>query len=274
MRGFPVAYPGMRIGLLGGSFDPAHTGHVHITREALKRLGLDRVWWLVSPGNPLKAHGPAPMAARMAAARVVMDHPRVVVSDLEARLGTRLTADTLAALQPRYPGVRFVWLMGADNLAGLHRWGRWQEVVARVPLAVFARPGAGMRALSSPAARRMAPWRVRPPAGLDQAPGWSFLQVPLRHISSSELRAAGRWGGAAGGSGWDAEVDAAGLICPLPVLRARKRLAELPQGAMLRLVTTDPAAEVDVPHFCREAGHTLIRRADGADGTVWMIRRG
>ena len=195
VQGFPVAYPGMRIGLLGGSFDPAHSGHAHITREALKRLGLGRVWWLVSPGNPLKPRGPAPMAARLAAARAVMDHPRVVVSDLEARLGTRLTADTLGRLQAHYPGVVFVWLMGADNLAGLHRWGRWEEIAARVPLAVFARPGVGMRALSSPAARRMAPRRVRMPGALAAggAPGWSFLQVPLRHISSSELRASGRW---------------------------------------------------------------------------------
>ncbi len=191
----PVAYPGMRVGLLGGSFDPPHNGHVHITREALKRLGLDRVWWLVSPGNPLKAHGPAPLADRMAAARAVMDHPRVVVSDLEARLGTRLTADTLAALQARWPGVRFVWLMGADNLAGLHRWGRWEEIVARVPIAVFARPGAGLRTLAAPAARRMAAARVSPPRALADhgAPGWSFLRVPLRAISSTELRAAGRW---------------------------------------------------------------------------------
>ncbi len=193
MQGFPVAYPGMRTGLLGGSFDPAHQGHAHITREALRRLDLDRVWWLVSPGNPLKAHGPAPMAARMAAARRVIDHPRVVVSDLEARLGTRVTADTLAALQALYPGVCFIWLMGADNLAGLHRWTRWEEVAARVPMAVFARPGVGLRALSSPAARRLARCRVKAPATLSTAPGWSFLQVPLRRISSSELRAAGRW---------------------------------------------------------------------------------
>ncbi|MBK5928674.1 nicotinic acid mononucleotide adenylyltransferase [Rhodobaculum claviforme] len=186
----------MRVGLLGGSFDPPHAGHVHITREALKRLGLDRVWWLVSPGNPLKPHGPAPLADRMAAARALMDHPRVVISDLEARLGTRRTADTLAALQARHPGVRFVWLMGADNLAGLHRWGRWQEIAARVPMAVFARPGVGARALSAPAARRLAPWRVAVPRALAgrRAPGWSFVRVPLRAISSSELRAAGRWG--------------------------------------------------------------------------------
>lgn len=121
IAGFPNARPGMCIGLLGGSFDPPHAGHVHITREALKRFGLDAVWWLVSPGNPLKTRGPAPLDRRMAAARAIMRHPRVEVTDIEARLGTRYTAETLAALFARYPGVRFVWLMGADNLASFHR---------------------------------------------------------------------------------------------------------------------------------------------------------
>ena len=111
-QGFPIASPGMRIGILGGSFDPAHEGHAHITREALRRFGLDRVWWLVSPGNPLKAHGPAPIARRMAEARRVMPDPRVDITDLEARLGTRFTAQTLRRVTALYPGVHFVWLMG------------------------------------------------------------------------------------------------------------------------------------------------------------------
>ena len=139
--GLPVAQPGQAIGLLGGSFDPAHAGHAHITREALKRFGLDRIWWLVSPGNPLKPEGPAPLAQRMAAARALMRHPRVTVSDIEARLGTRYTAETLGALRARYPGVRFVWLMGADNLAQFHLWERWQEIAESVPVGVIARPG-------------------------------------------------------------------------------------------------------------------------------------
>ena len=116
----PYLRPGMTVGLLGGSFDPPHAGHVHITREALKRFGLDRVWWLVSPGNPLKSRGPAGMDARLRAARQLMVHPKVHISDCEARAGTRYTAETLAALQARHPGVRFVWLMGADNLALVH----------------------------------------------------------------------------------------------------------------------------------------------------------
>ena len=120
--GFPMARAGQVIGLLGGSFDPAHGGHAHITREALKRFGLDQVWWMVSPGNPLKTKGPAPMARRMAAARQVMMHPRVKITDIETRLGTRFTAATLKRLLQMYPGVRFVWLMGADNMAQFHLW--------------------------------------------------------------------------------------------------------------------------------------------------------
>ena len=111
---YPYARSGQTIGLLGGSFDPAHAGHAHITREALKRFGVDRVWWMVSPGNPLKDRGPAPIEQRMERARSVMDHPRVEVTDIERQLGTRYTAQTLQALQARYRGVRFVWLMGAD----------------------------------------------------------------------------------------------------------------------------------------------------------------
>ena len=123
---YPYARSGQTIGLLGGSFDPAHAGHAHITREALKRFGVDRVWWMVSPGNPLKDRGPAPIEQRMERARSVMDHPRVEVTDIERQLGTRYTAQTLQALQARYRGVRFVWLMGADNLAQFHLWQDWQ----------------------------------------------------------------------------------------------------------------------------------------------------
>ncbi len=187
----------MRVGLLGGSFDPAHEGHAHITREALKRLGLDAVWWLVSPGNPLKREGPAAMERRLAAARAVMRHPRVIITGIEARIGTRYTAQTLAALQARYPGVRFVWLMGADNMAGFHRWDRWETIMGRVPVAVLARPGAGLAAQGSKAAQRFASARVPGHAarGLAQRrpPAWIYLEVPKRDISSSALRARGAW---------------------------------------------------------------------------------
>lgn len=198
MQGFPKAQAGMVVGLLGGSFDPAHDGHAHITREALRRLGLDRVWWLVSPGNPLKARQPAPMALRIARAREVMgDDPRVVVSDLEARLGTRATVDTLRALQAIYPGVRFVWIMGSDNLVQLHRWSRWREILARVPVAVMARPGAGLAARLSVAARayrgaRVVRAELLVGAGL---PAWAFVNLPLNAASSSAIRARGEWRG-------------------------------------------------------------------------------
>ena len=196
-QGFPIATPGMTVGLLGGSFDPAHVGHVHITREALKAFRLDRVWWLISPGNPLKANGPAPLADRLARARAVMDHPRVIITDLEVRLGTRYTADTLLRLMAIYPGVRFVWLMGADNLASLHRWDRWDWIMDHVPVGVLARPGSGLAAAMSRAAERYASDRVPPraAAGLAwrRAPAWCFVTGPQMAISSSELRANGLW---------------------------------------------------------------------------------
>ena len=199
--GMPYARAGQVIGLLGGSFDPAHAGHAHITREALKRFGLDRVWWLVSPGNPLKNHGPAPMAERLAAARAVMRHPRVVVSDIEARLGTRATADTLAALQQAYPRVRFVWLMGADNLAQFHLWQDWRGILARGPVGVLARPGQRISARMSVVARIYAPYRIpgRQSRLLGRAspPAWCFVNVPMVDISSSAIRDAGGWTGGA-----------------------------------------------------------------------------
>lgn len=194
-QGFPVARAGMVVGLLGGSFDPAHEGHVHITREALKRMGLDRVWWLVSPGNPLKARQPAALALRIAHARRLLADPRVVVSDLEARLGTRFTADTLARLQAIYPGVTFVWLMGADNLAQFHHWGRWREIMARVPVGVLARPGSGLVARLSVAAQVYRGNRLgRGEAlALRRPPAWVFVNVPMNDASSSAIRARGEW---------------------------------------------------------------------------------
>ncbi|PKP82294.1 MAG: nicotinic acid mononucleotide adenylyltransferase [Alphaproteobacteria bacterium HGW-Alphaproteobacteria-2] len=200
-HGFPHAEPGQRIGLLGGSFDPAHAGHAHITREALKRFHLDRVWWLVSPGNPLKPLGPAPMARRLARARRVMSHPRVTVTGIEARLGTRYTAETLDRLAARYPGVRFVWLMGADNLTSFHRWQRWQDILHRVPVGVLARPGKRIPARQSVAARAFAhrrlPEAAAPLLALRTAPAWCFLNVPMVDLSSSRIRSAGEWRGEA-----------------------------------------------------------------------------
>ena len=196
-EGFPLARPGMRIGLLGGSFDPAHEGHAHITKEALKRFGLDQVWWLVTPGNPLKARGPAPLDERLRRAKAVMSHPRVRVTDLEARLGTRFTFATLSALQSRYPGVGFVWLMGADNLADFHHWENWREIMRLVPVGVMARPGQRISARMSPAARifRKHKLRGRKAMAISTAapPAWVFLNVPMSDLSSSGIRARGEW---------------------------------------------------------------------------------
>ena len=191
--GFPYARAGQVIGLLGGSFDPAHAGHVHITHQALKRFGLDRVWWLVTPGNPLKPHGPAPLQDRLMQARALMDHPRVLITDLEEKLGTRYTAATLGALQRRYPGVRFVWLMGADNLAQFHKWDRWQQIMKRVPIGVVARPGNRIPARTSKAAQLFARARVRKREAFGlgnlKAPAWAFVNIPMRDDSSSAIRA-------------------------------------------------------------------------------------
>ncbi|MGM0584493.1 MAG: nicotinate-nucleotide adenylyltransferase [Pseudomonadota bacterium] len=197
LQGLPIATPGLRVGLLGGSFDPPHAGHVHITREALKRLGLHKVWWLVSPGNPLKPHGPADLTRRLAACRRVMRDPSVEITDAEARLGTVRTHDTLRALRAIYPQARFVWLMGADNLATFHRWERWQDIARMVPIAVLPRPGAQIAAGLSPAARRFAAARLRPEAAKAlpdlPPPAWTLLPGPMSDLSSTSLRAAGRW---------------------------------------------------------------------------------
>ena len=193
----PLAAPGQTIGLLGGSFDPAHAGHVHVTREALRRFALDRVWWLASPGNPLKRRGPAPLALRLARARALMRHPRVAVTGIEAALGTRYTADTLARLRALRPDLRFVWLMGADNLAQLHHWEDWRRIMETVPVGVLARPGDRMAARRAPAARAYA--RARLPAARSRLlarlapPAWCFVDVPMHPASSSAIRAAGGW---------------------------------------------------------------------------------
>jgi len=194
---FPYAAPNQVIGLLGGSFDPAHEGHAHITREALKRFGLDQVWWLVSPGNPLKQRGPAGMAQRLSRARDVMQHPHVQITDAEAQLGTRYTAQTLRAIQAKYTRTRFVWLMGADNLAQFHLWRDWRQIMNTVPVGVLARPGERVSARMSRAAALYAPYRI---AGRHSqmlrrasAPAWCFVNVPMMDVSSSAIRARGQW---------------------------------------------------------------------------------
>lgn len=193
----PVARPGMTVGLLGGSFDPAHKGHNHITCEALKRFRLERVWWLVTPGNPLKTEGPAPLPRRLAAARSVMQHPHVEITDIEARLGTRYTAETLTRLFALYPGVRFIWLMGADNFATLHNWDNWNWIMENIPVGILARPGQRISARMSRAARHYKRYRLRAREASRlssaQSPAWCFVNVPMDASSSTAIRARGEW---------------------------------------------------------------------------------
>lgn len=184
-----------RIGLLGGSFNPAHDGHRHISLIALHRLGLDEVWWLVSPQNPLKpTKGMASLPRRMASAQAVARHPRIRVSDIEQRLGTRFTVDTVQALKRRYPDVAFVWLIGADNLSQMPAWKSWQTLFRLVPVAVFARPTYSLKALAGQAARRFAANRLseRQARRLaqHQPPAWVFLRIRLHPASATAIRAA------------------------------------------------------------------------------------
>jgi len=186
---------GRRIGLLGGSFNPAHRGHLHLSLTALKRLDLDEVWWLVSRQNPLKpAAGMAPFAARLDQARqVASGHRRIGVTDLETRLGgSRYSVDTLRALRRRFPRLRFVWLMGSDNLVQIPHWDRWTEIFRTVPIAVFDRPSYSLRALAGLAAKRFARDRVPATAARRLAetkpPAWAFFHTRLDPSSATRLR--------------------------------------------------------------------------------------
>jgi nicotinate-nucleotide adenylyltransferase len=185
--------PGLKIGLLGGSFNPAHEGHLYISELALKQLGLDYVWWLVSPQNPLKpVAGMAPLRERLSyAARKYEHHLRIIVVDVETTFGTRYTVETLGALKRRFHGVNFVWLMGSDNLAGFHHWRRWREIATRVPIAVALRPGSTKAALSAPAARFLSGARKRPSHAfaLSRPPALAILDGRRCHASATAIRA-------------------------------------------------------------------------------------
>ena len=183
-----------RIGLLGGSFNPAHDGHRDISLAALAYLDLDEVWWIVSPQNPLKPEtGMASFEERMASARGVADHPRIRVTDIEKRLGTQYTADTLRKLVTRFPSCRFVWLMGADNLAQIASWRDWTRIFHLVPIAVFDRPTYTIKALTALAARRFRRSRRREAAlktlAATPAPAWVFVHHRLNPISATAIRA-------------------------------------------------------------------------------------
>jgi nicotinate-nucleotide adenylyltransferase len=191
----PPHAPGMRIGLFGGTFDPPHVAHLGASLLAMKRLDLDRVWWLVTPGNPLKdTRGLAPLAQRIVAAGVLARHPRIDISGVEAQIGTPYTYETLAYLRRHCPGVRFVWIMGADNLRSFHRWQRWRGIAAAVPIAVVDRLGPSLYASGSAAAHALARARIPETAAKSlpyrKPPAWVYLHGLKSPLSSTALRAA------------------------------------------------------------------------------------
>jgi nicotinate-nucleotide adenylyltransferase len=195
--GLPPQAPGQRIGLYGGSFNPPHEGHRRVSLFAMRRLALDQLWWLVTPGNPLKDSAALPpLSERMRAAAAVAAHPRIVISGAEAAFGTRYTADMIQVVKTRTPACRFVWIMGSDNLAQFHRWERWREIAASVPIAVLNRPSYLNAALSSPAAIALRDRRVDEADAATLAdrepPAWVYLVGPRTAVSSTVLRTRAR----------------------------------------------------------------------------------
>jgi len=192
-RRLPPYAPGQAIGLLGGSFNPPHAAHRAISLLALKRLGLDRLWWLVTPGNPLKdTHELLSLPERMKLARAVAAHPRIDVTDIEAEIGTSYTCATLLWLKSRCPGVKFVWIMGADNLGNFHQWQNWQTIASLVPIAVVDRGGIGLSALSSRAAQTLRQFRIPEQFARTLShrhpPAWVLLHGVKSSLSSTEIR--------------------------------------------------------------------------------------
>ena len=190
----PLSAPGMRIGLFGGSFNPVHEGHRLVAEETLRRLELDALWILVTPGNPLKDHRElAPLAERVGAARQLLDHPRIRVTGFEAAHGFTYSWQTILFLTKTMPDRRFVWIMGADNLVNFHHWERWREIAEMLPMAVYVRPGSSGRALASRAANALSRWRVdegdAPRLALMSPPAWVYLHGQQSTLSSSAIRA-------------------------------------------------------------------------------------
>lgn len=193
----PPSRAGLRVGILGGSFDPAHEGHVKISLQALKQFDLDQVWWLVSPGNPLKNDGPAALDQRVKFAREEVYHPKVKVTKIETYLQTNYTCDTLGALKALYPKTKFIWLMGADNMAQMHLWKDWKHIFQIMPVGVLARPGQSLPARCSVAARHFVRGRISSDASQalpsSKVPAWCFVNLPLSHSNSTAIREKGEW---------------------------------------------------------------------------------
>ncbi len=191
----PHVEKGMQVGLFGGSFNPPHAGHVHVAEIALRRLALDQLWWIVTPGNPLKSSSElAPLGERLRLSEEITRNPRIKVTAFEAAHRLRYTADTLALVRSRNPGVDFVWVMGADNLRDFHRWQRWREIALTFPIAVIDRPGATLSFLSSMVAKTFDYARVdevaAPRLARMKPPAWTFIHGPRSSLSSSAIRAA------------------------------------------------------------------------------------
>ncbi len=189
----PHSEAGMKIGLFGGSFNPPHQGHRLVSRQALKRLGLDAVWWLVTPGNPLKDHSElAPLQQRVLAARQLVDHPRVKITGFEAGRGFSFTYETLKFLRQRLPDRKFVWIMGADSFLTFNRWERWREIARLMPLAIYARPGSDWRAPFSKAATTLMRYRIKENNAIIlpgiPAPAWVYLHGMMSPLSSKDIR--------------------------------------------------------------------------------------
>jgi len=192
MQGFPSVEPGLKIGLLGGSFDPPHEGHVHITKLALKIFNLSKVWWLVCPENPIKSVTPSDVNSRFLASKKIMKHPSVVITDLERKLKTKYTFQTLIKLKKLYPSTKFVWLMGADNLINFHHWKNWDWIMKNIPVGVLARPEEQIKAGLSRTAIKFGNYRLPKEKSIILSnyipPVWTLSTGPMRNISSTEIR--------------------------------------------------------------------------------------
>ena len=193
----PKSHAGMRVGLLGGSFDPAHEGHLNLCLHSLKRFQLDQIWCLVSPGNPMKNKNPLSLNKRMEHAKNIFQHPKIKITNIETQLKTRFTYHTLLLLRQMYPTTNFTWIMGADNMAQVHLWQDWKVIFSLVPVGVLARPGQGISARLSPAARKFATHQISENfsrrLGRAVAPAWCFVNLPMSLTSSSEIRSLGLW---------------------------------------------------------------------------------